>query len=799
MPDSEGELAPSSYIVSFSPNGQCFSPGSKATFSTYNSQVNGLAISGAPANQAISLTINGAGFANLTGGICRFTSLRTAAGGSTLRVDTALEPRSETLVVCPTPAGGSPDRFTVQVLQNGIDPEPAVGGDPEFDEYDLANVRVTRVEPPAGIAGMKTAVTVHGNGFASYGEGMLKCKAGDIIVDADRVLDVNRILCTLPGISDTGDVPVTVSLSGGTDGTFSADSVNFKQYYPPFIESVTPDTAMASGGEMVTIAGKGFTKLSPTNAAVRLQYLRCKFGDEVQDEPPVSHSDKEVVCRTTWGSGYLPVSVALNAATFEGRTTEVETTSLMARANLPLLQYEGLHPPALIEVHFDGQASTLYVRFDAQATNRAGMNGIAPCSTVLDDATATTLKGTGTEDASCDWEDDYTLIALLASTTGANGGMRVNVRPNVLWPLGYDLPCDDVSAGISMCTQAVHLDVNADFPCDRRDTAEIEECVTPSAVLQAPTEIDSCAGTSLLLDATRSTGGGVRPLVFEWYSDSPSKCNNWPEIGPRLDAATANGGITSLLLTGNELDGGTRFIITLRVLNFLGQASEPTTTTIYKASIPLPNIAIQAPPLLTFPATQTVSLEAQSEIASCFDPNGTASILFSWAHVGSDGNSTAAPLVLDPASRVMRDLSIAGSTLSPGVTYTLRATGCMSTNTAVCGTADTTVALRNEPLEATVAGGDRTIGNTDSVDLDACASTDADAPNAVCDSPTGTCESGISMDWRCTPSAVSTIAGSHVLDAVMGTASCGLTAPTSSSCTRRRGIELVTTCLAPPQ
>ena len=89
-----------------------------------------------------------------------------------------------------------------------------------------------------------------------------------------------------------------------------------------------PHQAMASGGEMVTITGKGFTKLSPTEPATRLQYLRCKFGDEVQDDPPVSHSDKEVVCMTTWGSGYQPVSVALNGNSFESRTTEIETINL---------------------------------------------------------------------------------------------------------------------------------------------------------------------------------------------------------------------------------------------------------------------------------------------------------------------------------------------------------------------------------------------------------------------------------------------------------------------------------------
>ena len=92
-----------------------------------------------------------------------------------------------------------------------------------------AQVRVSSVDPPGGVAGSQTAVTIFGSGFAIYGKAMLKCKVGNIVVDADRLLDANRLLCTLPASATIDNIPITVSLSGGADGTFSSDAASFRQ------------------------------------------------------------------------------------------------------------------------------------------------------------------------------------------------------------------------------------------------------------------------------------------------------------------------------------------------------------------------------------------------------------------------------------------------------------------------------------------------------------------------------------------------------------------------------------------
>ena len=47
-------------------------------------------------------------------------------------------------------------------------------------------------------------------------------------------------------------------------------------------------------------------------------------------------------------------------------------------------------------------------------------------------------------------------------------------------------------------------------------------------------------------------------------------------------------------------------------------------------------------------------------------------------------------------------------------------TGCMSSDASICGSYSTKVSLRDEPLQGGIAGGDRTVGEADTLLLDAC-------------------------------------------------------------------------------
>ena len=565
FPDSQRELI-GFYAVTFSPNGQCFKPvDDEARFQTYNSHVEAISITGAPSTSSISVDVAGEGFVvpAMQGGRCRFTSASSGNASvptaeTQLTVDTALQTVSSTLVRCLTPTTAVPGFWTVKVLQNGVTADPALLRHPRFTEYNLESVRVSELAPPGGVTGQPTAVTVHGSGFANYGVGQLICHVtdpdGNARVVLGLLLDTQSFLCTVPPAYREGVGTLTVSLNNGTGGAYSPDVAVFRYYHAPFLASISPVRGSAQGGTLITLTGKGFTALAPGDAALRSRFLRCKFGTEVQKNPTISHTDSVLVCNSTWGAeGAQPVSVALNGLGFHNRAHEdvhggrratesvggtaheawlkrnaralshTGPPTLAGALEMPQFEYYGLHPPALLEAFFDAEGTKLTIRFDAQPTNRGGMNGMGACSAVLDEETTTILQGSGTAQPLCDWNDGSTLVAFLTKDSAAGAGMAVTTRSDVLWPLGYTAPC---GAADSMCAPSQSYIVDAYFPCDTRETDNIEACITPTALIQAPTEIDSCPGTSFTLDASRSTGGGVRPLEYIW-SASPRTCDNY--------------------------------------------------------------------------------------------------------------------------------------------------------------------------------------------------------------------------------------------------------------------------------
>ena len=571
-------------------------------------------------------------------------------------------------------------------------------------------------------------------------------------------------------------VPVTVSLNNGTVGTFSGDSRDFVYYHAPYLASIFPTEGAARGGTTVTLNGLGFLALTPgasvnecqrlclqcpgfppgqceecaaCNAliAMRSDLVRCRFGQETQHLPPMFVSDTQVVCNTTWGAGPQPVSLALNRVSFMSRVASQAmprtSTYAIARADsVPQFRFVGLHTPVLLEAHFDVQGTRLIIRFDSQPTNRGGFNGRSPCSLVLDNTTASQIRGEAPTEAYCDWLDDWTLFAELTMLSHASKGMTVTVKSNVIWPHAFVGTC---SAADALCFRGATVRVDDFFPCDRRATDEREMCITPRALIQAPSVIGSCPGTTVMLDASRSTGGGARPLSFQW-SASPRTCDNLARVS--LALGSVSGGTTSIVtLGGAELDGGSRFDFVLVVANFLGSISAPYPISITRATVPVPSVTIMAPPLVSIPVSSLVPLEASARIPGCFSSAGGTDLVFTWTHERSARGATvlnmsAAPLTLGETS-TQRTLYVRGSTLERGITYTLRATACLSASNTTCGSYAIDVELKDEPLLGAIADGDRTVGALDPFVLDACASTDADDALATCNADDGFCDIGL--------------------------------------------------------
>ena len=105
----------------------------------------------------------------------------------------------------------------------------------------------------------------------------------------------------------------------------------------------------------------------------------------------------------------------------------------------------------------------------------------------------------------------------------------------------------------------------------------------------------------------------MRPLVYSWAAP-PRSCDNYYDVAAALASA---GSMPSVLLPGPALDGGSTFAITLTVTTFLGRVSAPFHLTITRAPLPVPSLVVLAAPLLTFPASAGVTLEAQASVHEC--------------------------------------------------------------------------------------------------------------------------------------------------------------------------------------
>lgn len=506
--------------LEFAPNGQCFAP-TAATYVTYNAMVNSLSLSGAPSTAPVGISIAGEGFVpSLAGGRCNFTDEVTG-----VELFSDLSTTSDTEASCNSPAGRKSATYVVGVQLNGLVNEPTLLGALYFSEYNLSQVKLTGLQPSGGVTNQNTSVTVKGSGFASYGAGQLACRVGTTVV-VGELLNSSRVLCPVAAVSTAGDISVSVSLNGGQNGTF-AEAQAFRFYEQPTVESVDPETGDADGGTLVTVSGSGFAGLSSDSHDA----LRCRFGDvTAQSVAATFVSDNKVLCTTLWGaqsSSGQPVSVSLNG--------EEYTPS----AGAPRFLFKGLHPPALVAVYFTTDATLLVIQLDSQPTDRGGANGNVPCERLLSDATAARLQGSSSESAQCGWSDDSTIQVFLRFDTDAAPGMVVTLRDNTIKPKYYTGECAPGQAGNKCNSGATStMAVNDFFPCDLTSTEETELCIAPVAVLQAPTELSSCPGTSLTLDASQSYGSGIKPLNFHWRTTR--ECDNRQAIQSLFDQSTGS-------------------------------------------------------------------------------------------------------------------------------------------------------------------------------------------------------------------------------------------------------------------
>ena len=184
--------------------------------------------------------------------------------------------------------------------------------------------------------------------------------------------------------------------------------------------------------------------------------------------------------------------------------------------------------------------------------------------------------------------------------------------------------------------------------------------------------------------------------------------------------------------------GGEYFSFTLRVVDVVGQESAAATHTVTRLTTPAPVVTISAPtPTLTFGAGELLLLQAKAQLVAC---NGTekGQVAFNWSCTDSSSGAVL-PLPGTSSSRSALELR-GGPPLLAGGTHLLRVVGCLQSSPHMCGSAEVSVTLRDSPLVARLAGGNRAVGVDDGLQLDASASDDPDEPAST-----------LSYNFSCSP------------------------------------------------
>jgi hypothetical protein len=263
--------------------------------------------------------------------------------------------------------------------------------------------------------------------------------------------------------------------------------------------------------------------------------------------------------------------------------------------------------------------------------------------------------------------------------------------------------------------------------------------------------LSACDNTPLRLDGSTSVGGGAKELAFRWRA-VPTACDNYYLVQAALDAANEGGQVDVMELSA-ALNGGSTFSFRLIVENFLGAISSPVAVVVSRAAAPIPEMSIDTPSQMPVRLGAEISLQANVALPGCYA--GLDRVVdYTWIALTPTvlpGYNVAAAAPLLPLSTGNRaELGLAALPLKHGLAYTFEVSGCMR-NPFVCGIAQASVVLIDEPLQAAISGAYRRVGRTTAFTLCACATTyDPDSETAFCAAGVdGTDDPCTSEDTRC--------------------------------------------------
>ena len=200
---------------------------------------------------------------------------------------------SDTQITATSPAGTG----TVDVLVTTPAGTSAVVAGDQFSYQAAAAPTVTGISPTSGSAAGGDTVTVAGTGFTgATAVGFGVTGASGVAVKSDT-----QITATSP--AGTGTVDVTVTTPAGTSAVVAADQFTYAPPAAPVVTGLNPNSGAGAGGDVVTVAGTGFTGATAV-----------AFGANAAQTFQVD-GDTQITATSPAGGGTVDVTVTTPAGT----------------------------------------------------------------------------------------------------------------------------------------------------------------------------------------------------------------------------------------------------------------------------------------------------------------------------------------------------------------------------------------------------------------------------------------------------------------------------------------------------
>ncbi|CAM9609510.1 unnamed protein product, partial [Discosporangium mesarthrocarpum] len=363
--------------------------------------------------------------------------------------------------------------------------------------------------------------------------------------------------------------------------------------------------------------------------------------------------------------------------------------------------------PQLNSAQFSDSLSYLKLTFDS-STDQGGHSGTFDCALIVD---TTATEGLG-DSATCTWPSSTTLRI--------NFGTSPTLVPqDSILLLNDVLQSSNVRATLFSNDQAVTVDSPANP-------------VTVVSEVNAPAWIGICE--DLILDGSSSSGSGGRLLEFTWTLASYTDGIDVTNVTSTLSLYT---GEDTLQLPYDVLESGATYYFALTAENFLGIA-DTSVIKVKKASYPAPKLSIDGSEVITVTTSDEVlvKMTASAPDLSCDTSYSLDSLAlsFEWSEPSGYLDDVSTFGTANP--RVLR---IPRGNLEPGNTYQI--SGSVFLSSGDNNTDSVYLEVLSQALVASIDGGDREVGTTQELILDASPSHDPDESSG-----------NFSFTWMCTDS-----------------------------------------------